>query len=50
MPMNFTSRSLLVLTLILSFSAALAGGTADYGVMGVSPATTAPASTTTSGK
>lgn len=48
--MNFISRPLIALTLILSFSAALAGGTADYGVMGISPATTAPASTTTSGK
>ena len=48
--MNFKSRSLLVLALILSFSAALAGGTADYGILGTTPATTAPASTTTSGK
>ena len=48
--MKFTSRSLLVLTLILSFSAALAGGTADYGLMGVSSATISISASTTSGK
>ena len=40
--MNFTSRPLIVLALLISFgSAALAGGTADYGVLSVSPTTTA---------
>ena len=49
--MNFKARSLLVLTLILSFSAALAGNTADPGLLGVSSATISiSASTTTSGK
>jgi hypothetical protein len=38
--MKFTSRPLIVLALLISFgNAALAGNTADFGILRVSPAT-----------